>query len=438
MTESNKKNYTEPYEGAGDLYPEDMAMQNHIFKVMRETAKSFGYNEYSASILEPTELYDTEADEYPLKEQVHKVKDGNNKEKEISLRPEITPTLARMVAHKKDELLTPLRFYSISNIFRYNENEDGELREHWQLNADLFGAPGIEAEAEMISFAYQLMTNFGAKSKDFKIKVNNRQLINKIVEHLGLKGEELKKLIKLISNKKETPESDFEKQLSDLLGEESKRLLEWLDLTEFSTFKYSLPEELSSSAPAEELLSLFELLKKLGIDNVEFDSSMIRRLNHCTGIIFEVYDTDPEMNSPIFGGGRYDDLLSIFGVEDLPVIGFSMEDTPVKRFLETHNLSPAYTPSAQVYISTASADDKLTALDIADSLRRSGVNTAVNLIDKDVDEQIQLAKKKSIPFIMFVSEKAKQKSKYMVKSLNTENEKELSEDEIPDFVKNKK
>lgn len=162
---------TEPYRGVRDFYPEDMAIEKHIFNIWRQVAEEYGYKEYGASPLEPTEIYTEKSGAEIVNEQTFTFQDRG--ERSVTLRPEMTPTLARMVAAKRKSLKFPLRWYSIPNLFRYERPQRGRKREHWQLNCDLMGIAGIEADKEIVSLAYAIMKKFGAKDSDFEIRINN-------------------------------------------------------------------------------------------------------------------------------------------------------------------------------------------------------------------------------------------------------------------------
>ena len=162
---------TAPYKGVRDFYPEDMAIQNYIFDTWREVAEKFGYVEYSASLLEPTEIYTEKSGAEIVNEQTFTFIDRGNRS--VTLRPEMTPTLARMIAARRRNLKFPLRWYSIPNLFRYERPQRGRKREHWQLNCDLLGIAGIEADIEIISLTYAIMKEFGAKDENFEIRINN-------------------------------------------------------------------------------------------------------------------------------------------------------------------------------------------------------------------------------------------------------------------------
>src|ERR1035437_10037839 len=174
--EVTKKLSTEAYKGVRDFYPEDMFVQKHIFERMRKAVEKFGYSEYGASVLEPSDLYKAKSGEEIVNEQTYTFKDKGDRE--VSLRPEMTPTVARMIAAKLKEFSFPLRWYSIPNLFRYENPQRGRMREHWQLNVDIFGVKNLNAEVEAIAIASKIMRNFGLKDADFEIKINNRVIIN--------------------------------------------------------------------------------------------------------------------------------------------------------------------------------------------------------------------------------------------------------------------
>ena len=278
----------QPYKGVRDFYPEDMKIQNYIFDTWRKTVESFGYVEYSASILEPAELYQGKTSEEIVKEQTFIFKDRGNRE--VVLRPEMTPTLARMIAARRRHLKFPVRWYSIPNVFRYERPQRGRRREHWQLNCDLLGLAGMEAEIEIISLAHGIMKAFGAKDKDFEILVSSRKALPP--------GADMK-IVRQIDKGKKT-------------GVEVKE--------------------------SAEIKSLLRELAKLGIKNARFDGRIVRGFDYYTGTVFEVFDTHPDNTRALFGGGRYDNLLEMFRVKAVPAVGFGMGDIALRDFLETHQL----------------------------------------------------------------------------------------------------
>lgn len=296
---------TEPYKGVRDFYPEDMAVQNYIFSVWRKVAEQFNFLEYSASILELAELYRGKGNDEIVNEQMYTFTDKGDRE--VALRPEMTPTLARMIAGKRKSLKFPLRWYSIPNCFRYERPQRGRKREHWQLNCDLMGIAGTEAEVEIISLAHKIMKEFGAKDEDFEIRINSRKLLQKAygVEMFGL-----------LDKKEKMEEAEF--------------LSEWNKLS-------ATPFKEASLDDAPELKEIMSALEKRGIV-AKFSSTLTRGFDYYTGMVFEVFDTNPENKRSLFGGGRYDNLLEMFGVEPVPTVGFGMGDVTIHDFLVTHNL----------------------------------------------------------------------------------------------------
>jgi len=301
--EKKSKLSTEPYKGVRDFYPDDMEIQNYIFSIWKKVAEEHKYQEYSASILEYSDLYRSKGSDEIVNDQMYLFTDKGDRE--VALRPEMTPTLARMIAGRRKGLKLPLRWYSIPNVFRYERPQRGRKREHWQLNCDIMGIAGIEAEVEMISIAYKIMREFGAKDEDFEIQVNSRRLLE---EKYG------KEMFRLLDKKNKVAPEEFE--------------MEWNKL---SSTPY---KDLTPSKDIEELISK---LKNAGIKGV-FNSSLTRGFDYYTGIVFEVFDTNPENKRSLFGGGRYDNLLEMFGVEPLPTVGFGMGDVTIRDFLETHKL----------------------------------------------------------------------------------------------------
>src|SRR5579872_1245941 len=210
---------TEPYKGVRDFYPEDMAIQNYIFGVWRKVAESFKYVEYSASLLEPAELYRTKSSEEIVNEQMFTFTDRGDRE--VALRPEMTPTLARMIAARRRSLKFPLRWFSIPNVFRYERPQRGRKREHWQLNCDLMGIAGIEAEVEIISLAHAIMKGFGAKDEDFEIKINSRKFIKSLAAIATVEDPEKlleveKKLLRILDSYGKIAHQETVKELSEL------------------------------------------------------------------------------------------------------------------------------------------------------------------------------------------------------------------------------
>jgi histidyl-tRNA synthetase len=427
----DKKLDTSSYKGVRDFFPEDMATLKWMFGKMRETAEEFGYVEYGASILEPSELYKSKTSEEIVGDQMYTFIDRG--EREVSLRPEMTPTLARMVAARKRDLGIPIRWYSIPNLFRYEKPQKGRLREHWQFNADIFGIADINAEIEIISLAFKLMKGFGAKESDFEIRINSRTLINELFKKLGFNDDQKRTLFKVLDKKEKITEEVFVSSVTELLGDKAPEFLKM-----FGSGRKLSDNLGQDGALLLPIIDLIEKFEKVGIKNVVFTPSLVRGFDYYTDIVFEIYDTNPDNRRALFGGGRYDNLLELFGEETLPAVGFGMGDVTLLDFLSVRNLVPPYKPETDIYICRTKEVDSSLVNSFANRLRDAGVNVAVDYTDRKIGDQIKNADKMHVPFIICFGEEEIKSGVYKIKNLATGEEKQMSENEIPNFLKNEK
>ncbi len=384
---------TDPYKGVRDFYPEEEQIQKYIFSIWRKVVESYGYEEYNASLLEPAELYSAKTNAEHVNEQTYTFTDRGDRE--VTLRPEMTPTVARMIAARKRELSYPVRWYSIPNVFRYERPQRGRLREHWQLNVDMFGSDALAADVEIISVAYDIVRAFGAVESDFKIRINNRAVLQKGLEELLKDPSTLAAAMHLIDKKDKISLEEFE--------------VEWEKLSD-------KPFMLSGGEKINELINRLE---KKGITNAVFDPTLVRGFDYYTGTVFEIFDTDPANNRSIFGGGRYDNLLELFSDEKVPAMGFGLGDVTMRDFLETHGLLPAYVSTTDVMICVVDEDAQGTAETIAGELRGSDIRTAVYLGAKKLGDQIAIASKKKIPYVICIGKEEVTSGSYKLKHLGT-------------------
>ena len=407
---------TENYKGVRDFYPEDQFLQRYLFEHMERVCELFGYEEYNASILEPAELYRSKTSEEIVNEQTYTFTDRGNRE--VTLRPEMTPTVARMIAARQRDIPLPARWYSIPNVFRYERPQKGRLREHWQLNADLIGAEGVEADAEIIAIAHGIMRSMGADERNFEIRVSDRRILDSIYESVGIAKEYTADVTRLLDRRAKI--EDFEKKLTEMIAHEEKAR--------------KLIEELERLTSTKYLEDLRTALLRMGVNNMIVDTSITRGFDYYTGMVFEVYDTDEKNNRSLFGGGRYDNLLSLFGGEPIPAVGFGMGDVTARDFLETHNLMPAYMPSTELMICVVEEGDTSHAVQLAQGLRREDVAVAVNFSGKRIGDQIRQADKMRIPFVIAVGAKERESGRYTVKNLATGHEALLAADAIAEHL----
>ena len=406
---------TESYKGVRDFYPEDQFVERYIFEHMERVCELFGYEEYNASILEPAELYRSKTSEEIVNEQTYTFTDRGGRE--VTLRPEMTPTFARMIAARAREIPFPARWYTIANVFRYERPQRGRLREHWQLNADIVGIAGVEADAEIIAIAHGIMRSLGADEQNFEIRVSDRRILDAIYNSLNIAEDKHPELTRLLDRRAKI--ENFSRDLSRATGSEEK--------------SDALLKELENTTSTAYLEALRTELEYVGVRNMIVDTKITRGFDYYTGMVFEVYDTDEENRRSLFGGGRYDDLLSLFG-EKIPAVGFAMGDVTARDFLETHNLLPAYAPVTELMIAIADEEARSHAIKLAQDLRREDVTVAVNFSGKRVGDQIRQADKMKVPFIIAIGTKERESGRYTVKNLASGQEITLPADRIAEHL----
>ncbi len=426
---ADKKLSTESYKGVRDFYPEDQVIQNHIFSIWKKTVKQFGYQEYNASILESSELYKAKSGEEIVNEQTYTFKDRGDRD--VTLRPEMTPTLARLVAARKRELAFPLRWFSIPNLFRYEQPQRGRLREHWQLNVDIFGVESIQAEVEILQIAYHIMRAYGLKDTDFELRLNSRLIMNYIFHDLlSLNEDSSYKLSKLIDKKHKISLTLFQELASDLVGDKLQFFLTLMNSKNFEEFTANLPQSTEEHKGLADVKAVIETLESLGITNVSFDQTIMRGFDYYTGIVFEVYDKNPENRRALFGGGRYDDLLSIFGSEKIAAVGFGAGDVTARDILETYNLLPPTVSDTVLTICPTDTSSVPYAIKLAQHLREAGISVTVDFTEKKVGDKIKTAVKQNVQFLVCIGSEEMVSKKFKVKNLMTREETVATEETI--------
>lgn len=412
---------TEPYKGVRDFYPEDKALLTALFAIIRDTVSRYGYSEYDASPLEKAELYESKTSEEIVNEQTYTFTDRGDRK--VTLRPEMTPTLARMAAAKRRELPFPLRWYSIGNRFRYERPQKGRLREFYQADVDLVGAPAGEADIEIIRVARDILRGFGAGDETFSIRINSRALLTKACMAAKLTEEEHGPYLRLLDRKAKLSSDEYQSQVEQILNDRIDPLvcIEGADDPEVQKEK-------------EVLMHTITELKKRGIENVVYDPTLVRGFDYYTGIIFEFFDTDPENTRALFGGGRYDNLLSLFSDEKIPAVGFALGDVTLRDFLQTHDLLPEVDFAPHLYIATPGTDHIKDAQLFASKLREEGLSVVVNLLDKKIGDQIKEAERKNIQHLIVYGDDEISQPFVTIKNLKTGEGFETKKSNILSFI----
>jgi histidyl-tRNA synthetase len=427
---------SQPYKGTRDYYPEDKRVQNYIFDVWRAVSRRYGYEEYGAPMLEPLEVYAAKSGQELANEQTYTFTDRGGRI--VAIRPEMTPSISRMVAARRQEMAYPARLFSIANFMRYERPQRGREREFWQLNVDIFGVDEIAAEAEIITMADGIMKAFGAKDKDFVIKINNRKLINfMMAQYMGLDAVQAQLMVKLFDRKDKIGESEFNDQAREIFGDNAADGTAKVQALLSAKSMADLPVEIRTSSVVEEVQELFTLLERSGVKSAIFDITLMRGLDYYTGTVFEVYDTHPDNSRSLFGGGRYDGLVGLFGAEPISAVGMAPGGTMIENFLDVHGLLPVLISTTDIYIVVLGEAGK-SAAKLARDLRNEGVNVELDITDRKLDRQIKTAVKKAIPYILFVGDDEVKAELYTLKDTTSTDEQKLSFARIVSLIKDRR
>lgn len=415
----------QPYKGTRDFYPAQMRLRNWFFGVIRRELETAAFDEYNGPMLESLELYAAKSGEELADKQTYNFTDRGGRR--LAIRPEMTPTVARMVAAKMGELSFPLKWFSIPNMYRYEATQRGRLREFWQLNVDIFGCDTFEADLECIESAIRLLRAFRADETMFTVRINNRRFFNDVICAITGKSQEESRLVsKIIDRKNKIPREVYEKELAELgLSAEQIAKIDAL---------YTMPvEEATALCPdsvgAEELRRLFDMIGKMHLDPYcRFDFGIVRGLDYYTGTVFEVFDNAPENNRAMFGGGRYDNLVGLF-VKNAKIsgVGYGMGDVTLENFLVTHHLVPASFGHGVKVLVTRFDDvpyEKYTAL--TDALRDAGIVSTLYIGSKKFGKQLEYAVKEGFSHVVVMGGDECARGVLRLKNLATREETEMT------------
>ena len=358
---------TNPPKGTRDFYPEDMRQRTWLFDQWREVAKTYGFSEYDAPVLEAESLYTRKAGE-EVTEQLYNFVDKGDRN--VALRPEMTPSLARMVMAKKGGLGMPFKWFSIPQCWRYERMTRGRRREHYQWNMDIWGVEGVETEAELLAAMVDFFERVGLSAEDVGIKVNSRMVIGEVLSELGIPEDKFAATCVLVDKLEKVCKQTFK--------------IYYLIFDIFMRFKGAevLGEE---SEAVQQLSQLLNLCKAYGIEDwIIFDASVVRGLAYYTGIVFEAFDRRGELRA-IAGGGRYDKLLETFGGQPTPAAGFGFGDAVIIELLKERDILPSFENTgvdSVVFAMNGKEDLYESAIEIATKLRKGGQNVDIVLQNK--------------------------------------------------------
>jgi histidyl-tRNA synthetase len=324
-----------------------------------------------------------------------------------------------MVAQKARTLSYPLRWYSIPNLFRYERPQRGRLREHWQLNCDIFGATDFSAEVEMIALAQQTLIDMGATPEMFEIRINDRRLMERLYLALGVQKADIPAITRLNDRKNKIDESEYREALQKIVKDDTM-----------------VEEIIIMLEKSDEQTDVVVGLAELGITNIVFDKSLARGFDYYTGTIFEIFDVSGKNNRSMLGGGRYDNLTSMFGGEPVSGIGFGMGDVTMRDFLETHNLLPSTikNTAADIVIIPWSVHENLAGQAIAHRIRQAGLSVSTDIGTQKVGKRVGNAGEKGSKFVIILGEDEVASGKLTAKNLNSGEEQSGQLSELMNFM----
>jgi histidyl-tRNA synthetase len=404
--------------GTRDFYPADMRLQNHLFDGWRATCRAFGYEEYEGPTFEHLELYVGKSGP-EIVEQLYHFRDKGDRD--LALRPELTPTLARLVNAKGPALRKPLKWFSIPRLFRYERAQRGRLREFFQLNMDIVGCDTVAAEADLIAAVVDMLKGFGLTSADFAVRISSRKLLSEFLTVLGIADEAKAPVYAALDKRAKIGEEAFRKLLAEqgLAGEQADKL------EAFFQTKTVAELPMDQNAPAiVELKQLWDLLESLGYgDFLVFDLSVVRGLAYYTGIVFEVFDKGVGLRA-LAGGGRYDSLMASLGGAPVSAVGFGMGDVVLAELLKERGLLPQGRPGVDYYLVDLSPDaeaglPRTGLLRLAQTLRGRGRTVAYSLKAGKFKKQLEEANEAGAKRVLFYGSDRAPEGSYEIKDLTT-------------------
>ncbi|MCX6709399.1 MAG: histidine--tRNA ligase [Candidatus Woesearchaeota archaeon] len=418
----------EKVRGTRDFYPEEKRIQNFIFGVWKEVAERYGYEEVDGPLIEPIELWQEKSGE-EIGRQMYTLTDQS--ERKLAVRPEMTPTVARMVSQKQKELPKPIKWYSIQRFWRYEKPQSGRLREFWQINLDVLGTEEISADSEVAATAVEIMLKFGLSEKDFYVRINNRKLMKSLLSSIGIPDEKIKMLCRLIDKRDKMPEKEFSAMLSES-GLSTKQLSLLMKILDSPDYFEKIDEKSLDSEGKQGMSELKQMLSYLSafgfLKYCRVDLSLMRGLDYYTANVFEVFDCEKEFRA-IAGGGRYDNLVSLFGGEKCPGVGYAMGDVVLGLFLEKKNMIPKLSKNLDFFVASTSESLNPKAVEIAQILRKK-YSCETDLMGRNFSKQMKYADSIGAKNLIVIGEDEIKSGKLRIKNMETGKETAVSISEI--------
>jgi histidyl-tRNA synthetase len=419
----------QPPKGTSDWFPEEYAIRKYIFDTWRKICTSFGYEEYLSPIIESADVYRAKSGEDVGGKELMVMTDRAGRE--LAIRPEMTPSVTRMVSKVYESSPKPIRYFSIANFLRNEKPQRGRNREFWQLNFDIFGSDSINADIEIIQMAIEILKSFGASQQNFIVYINDRDLIVNVLIGQYLQCRTVSKeqdIVRLIDKFDKLERSVFMESMRNIVNEITDRELATLILV-LQDDTYQVKDFINRCKSVKpEFFEIIAKLEELGYgDYIKFKPSMVRGFDYYDGMVFEVFDKNPDNNRAMFGGGRYNGLAGIFGSKPFPAVGCAPGDETTKLFLESWNLLQNVNLKPETYYLPVLNENLLQDVQtLAQKLRGEGLNIIAGLETEKLGKALDFANKKQISNVIIFGEDEKGRGVYQIKNMKTGEQKEAN------------
>lgn len=418
---------TTPYRGTRDFLPPEMSVREQVFRRLYEVIERYGFVRYDGPILESAEIYEAKSGQEIANMQLYTLTDRGGRR--LALRPEMTPSVARMIAANAKSLQFPVRWYCNVNCHRYERPQRGRVREHWQINVDTFGSDSVSVEIEIFELIHDMMTAVGATPDMYVLRANDRVLTDAILTSVvGIAPAQVKAIAAIIDRWEKYPREQLVADASELGVGEAK----------FNSLETALKagEELLAELPAEvrERSQLLKILNSSAKDLVTYDPLIVRGFEYYTSTVFEVFDRDPANNRSLFGGGRYSDLVGLFSNRRIPGFGFGMGDVTLFDFLDTHGLLPQPRSEADVEVIPTEEDLYDAARTVARLLRQVGIRATTPLERRKLGKEIARADKAGARAVVIIGPNDWASGNVAVRNLSTGDQQTVHHERVFDAV----
>ncbi len=421
----------QPLKGMRQLAPGKKRIEDYIIKRLREAGVAYGFEEYETPVLEPLELFLAKSGNELAVDQSYNFTDKGGRQ--LIMRPELTPSLARMVA-SSGELIYPVKWMSFPVCYRYERPQRGRVREFMQFNLDILGVDGLEAELEVFLVLRRIVNSFNASPGQYIIRYSSRRLASEILENCGMTEEEMTQAFAVIDKKDKIEPDEWVELVRKTIWDKhnADKIISFASCSDLDA--PWLAEVAGDSKAYSEILRFSEMLKDAGISEAQFEASVVRGLDYYTGIVFEVMDTGGKNRRAICGGGRYDNLVSMFGGQRVSGVGFGLGLLTLQLFLETYELIPfgiSGKHPADIFLAVYSDEERLFAVNLAEKLRDFGVAVEIDITGKNLSKQVRIADKKSIGYIAVIGPEEVASGRITLKNMTSGTETECEVSEIP-------